>query len=209
MRFYSKFMVVDHKSSEPRFSLIHALIALIFLCQSPADQKARTICDLFTGYNIFQEDSGQGIFGLQRTQTQLAQEKRLQETFLSREQLNCIVQTFVNVSLILLPLYASDFPSSDKRAYFRLLVEWHKRSPRVAESLLTEFTGFSKALNPLGHCSIQDFIDKSRRADIFEIMMIRQMAKNTLMDEISSDATLERKSAMGAVSYKQAEEAAF
>jgi hypothetical protein len=37
-----------------------------------------------------------------------------------------------------MPLYASDFPFEDKRGYFRLLVEWHKRSERVKEHLLSE-----------------------------------------------------------------------
>lgn len=54
LRFYSKFCVVDDKQAgEARFSLIHALIALYFLCQSPPEVKAKAICDLFVDYRIF------------------------------------------------------------------------------------------------------------------------------------------------------------
>ena len=53
---------------------------------------------------------------------------QLKEIVLSSEQLKCILTIFVNVSLILLPLYASDYPSIDKRQYFKLLVQWAKRS---------------------------------------------------------------------------------
>lgn len=56
VRFYSKFVVTDDRQEEPRFSLLHALIALYFLCQSPADVKAKAICDLFTNYDVFEED---------------------------------------------------------------------------------------------------------------------------------------------------------
>lgn len=40
VRFYSKFVVFEEKAAEPRFSLLHALIALFYLSQSPADVKA-------------------------------------------------------------------------------------------------------------------------------------------------------------------------
>jgi hypothetical protein len=98
---------------------------------------------------------------LQRSQSKLDHERILAETFLSREQLLCIVTTFVNISLILLPLYASDFPSADKGNFFRLLVEWNKRRDRVVQHFFAEFTGLSKELNPLGRVSIKEFVDKA------------------------------------------------
>jgi len=76
---------------------------------------------------------------------QLEYEQKLSENYLAREQLECIVGTFVNMALILLPLYASDFPYEDKRNYFRLLVEWHKRTPRVTERIVSEFIGLNPA----------------------------------------------------------------
>ena len=94
--------------------------------------------------------------------------------------------TFVNIALILLPLYASDFPSDNKCNYFRLLVEWHKRSKRVVEHFVSEITG--RELNPLGRVSIKDFIERTQRLDIFEVMMIRQVTKSTVMVELPRDS---------------------
>lgn len=194
IRFYAKFVVTDGKSDEPRFSLLHALIALYFLCQSPPDIKAKAVCDLFTDYNVFEEDQSSNIFGLQTSQRKLDYEKRLTDTFLSREQLHCIVSTFVNVSLALLPLYASDFPSADKGNFLRLLVDWNKRRERVVQQFVTEFTGLSKELNPLGRVTVREFIEKAQRVDIFEVLMIRQVAKNTLLAELPRELHYQRDS---------------
>ena len=101
--------------------------------------------------------------------------------------MQCIVSTFVNISLILLPLYASDFPSAGKGNFYRLLIEWNKRRERVVQHLLTEFVGLSKELNPLSRVSVKDFIEKSQRLEIFEVLMIRQIAKNTLLIELPKE----------------------
>ena len=53
---------------------------------------------------------------------------RMRESMLSKEQLKCIISIFVNVALVLLPMYASDYPPKDRRNYYRLLVQWTKRS---------------------------------------------------------------------------------
>ncbi len=58
---------------------------------------------------------------------------------LSKEQLKCIISIFVNISLTLLPLYASDYPPSDRRNYYKLLMQWTKRAPAVIEHFLFEF----------------------------------------------------------------------
>ena len=52
----------------------------------------------------------------------------MREAMLSKEQLKCIISIFVNVALVLLPMYASDYPPKDRRNYYRLLVQWTKRS---------------------------------------------------------------------------------
>jgi len=101
--------------------------------------------------------------------------------------LNCVVTTFVNLSLILLPLYASDFPSDNKGNYFRLLVEWHKRSKRVIEHFVSELSG-RQISGAHGRVSVKDFVERAQRLDIFEVMMIRQIAKNTVMVELPRDS---------------------
>ena len=55
---------------------------------------------------------------------------------MSKEQLRCILSIFVNISLTLLPLYASDFPLQDRRKYYKLLMQWTRRSPKVVEQFL-------------------------------------------------------------------------
>jgi hypothetical protein len=154
--------------------LIPALIALYFLSQGSTENKAKAICDIFSDYTFFQEDSAStGIFGLQR----------LRETQISKDQLHCIISTFTNLALVLLPLYASNFPNSDKRQYIILLVEWQKRCSRVIEHFVSEFKGGirSKITNSI---SVEQFINKAKELDIFEILMIREVAKNTLMIDL-------------------------
>ena len=55
---------------------------------------------------------------------------------LTKEQLTSIVQIIVNVSLTLLPLYASDFPSEDKRSFVKTLIQWFQRKNSCVEALI-------------------------------------------------------------------------
>lgn len=164
--------------------MIPALIALYFLSQGSTENKAKAICDIFSDYTFFQEDSAStGIFGLQKSAVSLEYEQRLRETQISKDQLHCIISTFTNLALVLLPLYASNFPNSDKRQYIILLVEWQKRCSRVIEHFVSEFKGGirSKITNSI---SVEQFINKAKELDIFEILMIREVAKNTLMIDL-------------------------
>ena len=49
-------------------------------------------------------------------------ESHLAETYISPQQLKCIVSIFVNLALVLLPLYAVDYPSDDKSAYLKTII---------------------------------------------------------------------------------------
>ena len=90
------------------------LVALIFLSQGNSEQKALAIAELFSEQKFM--GSAMGSF------RDSIGSNQLKEIVLSSEQLKCILTIFVNVSLILLSLYASDYPSIDKRQYFKLLV---------------------------------------------------------------------------------------
>lgn len=98
---------------------------------------------------------------------------------LTKDQLRCIVSIFVNLALVLIPLYASDFPSNDKRAYYKLLLQWTKRSQAVTENLLSEFKGGPGSKNLSGRISMQTFIDSAKRLEIYDVLQVREMAKVT------------------------------
>jgi len=102
------------------------------LAQGDSTVKAKAICELFSenqfsnpnisSYNIKHDKFGNGPGELK------SQEKQFGEVMLSRDQLNCIISIFVNISLVLLPIYSSDFPCRDKRVFYKFLVQWTKRS---------------------------------------------------------------------------------
>jgi hypothetical protein len=166
MRFYSKFVVTDAKADDQLFSLLHALVALLFLCQGTTELKAKAICDLYSDLEAIREGPK-------------PQNESLSETYLDIEQVSSIVSTIANVSLILLPLYASDFPSGDKRHYFKLLVDWHHRCPLVIEHLVNELIEDKTQL------SATEFIAKAQKLDMFEVLMLREVAKNTEMVDVT------------------------
>ncbi len=51
---------------------------------------------------------------------------------LSRQGLTLILVTLVSVALVVLPLFASDYPIKDKTEYLRILAEW----PLLVEPLV-------------------------------------------------------------------------
>ena len=103
------------------------------------------------------------------------------ETILSNDQLKCILTIFVNIALILLPLYASDYPSIDKRGYFKLLVQWAKRTQSVVDHYMTEFKGGQFVTSVTGPITVLDFIQKSKQLEIFNVLQIREVAKKTIL----------------------------
>ena len=138
-RFYSKFIVIEGTGRTARYSLVPTLVALIFLAQGNADEKAHAIGELFSEHRFMQ--SAASVSSENRPSLDGRLSNQYRETMLSNDQLKCILTIFVNIALILLPLYASDYPSIDKRGYFKLLVQWAKRTQSVVEHYMTEFKG--------------------------------------------------------------------
>ena len=140
-RFYSKLVVVEEDENEvkERFGLVSTLIALIFLSQGTADTKSRAICDLFTegqglkdsvpGISKYRSQSGRNLAG-EFTDRDI---NELRDTILEKQQLSCIISVIVNMSLIILPIYASDYPRKDKRDYYTTLMRWFKISKAVIQ----------------------------------------------------------------------------
>lgn len=120
--FYSKFIVIDETKKkvaksemdlDAKYALIPTIIALIFLAQGNAENKAKTIGELFSEHSFYQP----GIANVNKKHLDPTLEGHLAETFITPQQLRCIVSIFVNLALVLLPLYAVDYPSVDKRDY--------------------------------------------------------------------------------------------
>ena len=107
-----------------RYSLVPLQVALIFLAQGKPEIKAKAICELFSGdeflnpspAGINKRQYGQGPQDLENV------EDRLRDTMMTHKQLRQIISIFVNISLKLLPVYASDFPPQDKRSYSKFVV---------------------------------------------------------------------------------------
>ena len=76
---------------------------------------------------------------------------------------------FVNISLTLLPIYASDYPRKDKRNYFSLLIKWSRRSNTVIDHYVKEFVGDGIT----GRISVRNFIETAKKLDIFNVLEIR------------------------------------
>lgn len=116
-RFYSKFIVMDQSDqsgpSRKRYSLAPTQIALIFLAQGSVQVKARAICELYTDAQFINPSpisiKDRKKFS-ERPQERLSRDDQLHDTNLNKDQLRCIISIFVNISLVLLPMYASDFP---------------------------------------------------------------------------------------------------
>ena len=132
--FYSKFIVIDETKNrvsksdmevgDAKYTLIPTIIALIFLAQGNAEHKAKAIGELFSQHSFYQP----GIANINRQHLDPTLESHLAETFIAPQQLRCIVSIFVNLALVLLPLYAVDYPSVDKRDYLKTIIQWSKRS---------------------------------------------------------------------------------
>lgn len=83
----------------------------------------------------------------------------------------------MNVSLILLPLFAAEDPielDSIKAGCYKILREWTRRAPAVINhylSLLNVDSG--------GPINMLFFIDKCQKLDIFNVLKIREVANQT------------------------------
>ena len=133
VEFYSKFVVIDENAKrtsksemdlDAKYALIPTIIALIFLAQGNAQHKAKAIGELFAQHSFYQP----GIKNVNKLHLDPTLESHLADTFITQQQLRCIVSIFVNLALVLLPLYAIDYPNDDKSAYLKLIIQWSNRS---------------------------------------------------------------------------------
>jgi hypothetical protein len=54
-----------------------------------------------------------------------------------KSDLKLILTTVVTAALIILPVFAADYPLPDKRTYFRILQEWPVKVDLLIEQLRT------------------------------------------------------------------------
>ena len=108
----------------------------------------------------------------------MSQEDKLAHLRFSKEQLRCILSIFVNISLTLLPIYASDFPPEDRRKFYKFLMQWTKRTPIVIDHYLALFKG--------GPITMRDFIESCERHKVFDVLSIREVAKLTVSEQQDS-----------------------
>ena len=185
-KFYSYFRVKDYSSQDrekpiERYCMVPALIALIFLSQGTIDVKAKAISEVFSGQRLLkpvkrgirdvknrQIDPSGGFRGIEQRSTLDEQTKK---TTLTKEQLDCIIEVIVNVSLVMLPIYASDFPSGDKQQYMKMQVQWYQKRHMIAEKLAKSFKTVPHGDIKL--ITVRNFIDKARQTDLFDVMAIR------------------------------------
>ena len=198
--FYSKFVVEDQpqeisqntaRQAEPRYKLIPTLIALVFLSQGNAENKAKAIADLYSDHSFFLP----GITNVAREQLGSSIQSKLNEKILPQKQLKTIVTIFINVALILLPLFSADYPGMDMRDYTKHVIQWQERAQQVINHYMQEFYGGQFSSKFSGSISVSQFIERSRALDIFNVLQIREVAKKTIFisdhnPEINRDAVL-------------------
>lgn len=180
VNFYSKFEVMERLDADSpwqrRYKMAECQIALIFLAQGHASTKARAICELYAP-DQWISPSPAGI-NKENLKLQLisdgSQADTLSNIQLSTEQLKCIVSIFVNLSLILLPLFATEDCPPDARAnYNGILMMWTRRTPAVINHYLSLFNVDNGPIDMLF------FIDKCQKLDIFNVLKIRDFANKT------------------------------
>jgi hypothetical protein len=108
--FYCK--IASNKNK--KIAVLPVLIALIMLSQGSHEVKSKLIVDNICKHAASLEETS-------------VDEVDPQYQVLSRNSLNLILVTVVSVALIVLPIFASDYPSTDRTAYLKILVSWPKK----------------------------------------------------------------------------------
>jgi len=182
-RFYSKFMVMDSvdsdRASRKRYSKIETQIGLIFLSQGSIAERARAIMRLYMKQLQNEANESRNISGAVKNSgddggdpyKNMMEEDKMNHIKLSNENLRCIISIFVNISLTLLPIYGSDYPPQDRRKYYKLLMQWTRRSPAVIEHFMGLFR--------YGAITMNDFIKSCEEHKAFNVLEIREVAKRT------------------------------
>ena len=52
---------------------------------------------------------------------------------LTQQQLNTIITIFINIALLLLPLFSADYPGMDMRDFSKLVIQWQERAKSVID----------------------------------------------------------------------------
>lgn len=99
----------------------------------------------------------------------MSQEDKLVHLRFSKEYLKSILSIFVNISLTLLPIFASDFPSEDRHQFYLFLMKWFKIAPKVVDHYIDLFGG--------APITMRDFISKCEEHKIFDVLSIRLAAQ--------------------------------
>ena len=100
----------------------------------------------------------------------------------------------VNISLTLLPLFASSSPTAKRSSYEKTVVNWYLRAPLVAETIFSQFKMRNKMTSQL---SVHGFVEKCKNIDLFSVDMVRAVARRTqvisdINPGINRDYALER-----------------
>ena len=99
----------------------------------------------------------------------MSQEDKLAHLRFSKEHLRSLLSIFVNISLTLLPIFASDFPPEDRRQFYLFLMQWFKIAPKVIDHYVDLFGD--------GPITMRNFISKCEEHNIFDVLSIREVAK--------------------------------
>ena len=97
------------------------------LCEGDSESKSRFIvcevCKQATALNC--TDPAENEFEFQ---------------VLTKQGLRLIVVTLVSVALVVLPLFASDYPLKDKTEYLRILTQWPPLVEPIVDMLIKEIS---------------------------------------------------------------------
>ena len=163
LKFYSKLTVVDetgHGSEQTRgrYELVPIMIALVGLSQGTADVKAKAICELFSGKRFLKPQP----LGIRATKSRMgggagqrshssnpdegaipdgrpSMDEYTRKAVLTKDQLRSIISIVVNLSLSLLPIFASDVDEEHVRPLTRTLIQWHQKRALCIDNLILQF----------------------------------------------------------------------
>ena len=105
-----------------RVNALQIAIALVMLAQGSADYKSDIIVHMVLHQRGGLEDKNFAVGGPDYQ-------------ILTKADLRLVLTTIVSVPLIALPLFATDFPSPDKRGFFKIMQEWPMRVEPLVESI--------------------------------------------------------------------------
>ena len=132
-------------------------------------EKARAICGLYS--QNLPKQQAKSKADDEPAIGNLGPDEKMAHLSLTKEQVRCILSIFVNISLTLLPIYASDYPPQDRRKYYKFLMQWTRRSGAVIDHFMGLIT----------HDSIKmlKFISACEEHNVFNVQGIRDVAKRT------------------------------